>query len=93
VSRPAGSALVAALWSRPSDWRVPVLRALLVHALIGWVYIAMNALSHPWTLGMRLTHFSEWPHEGDFGAACFVVVLVSALLLGGLTGASREARA
>ena len=52
---------------RPPDWRVVVLRAVLVHALLGWVYIAMNALSHPWTLGLRLTHFSDWPHEGDFG--------------------------
>jgi hypothetical protein len=86
------SALVAALWSRPADWRVAVLRAVLVHSAIGWVYIAMNALSHPWTLGLRLTHFSEWPHEGDFGVACFAVMLASGWLLGGLTGAYREAR-
>ncbi len=85
------SALVAALWTRSPDWRVPVLRAVLVHSLIGWVYIAMNALSHPWTLGLRLTHFSEWPHEGDFGIACFVIVLVSGCLLGGLTAPAREA--
>ena len=84
--------LVAALFARPVDWRVVVLRAVLVHALLGWVYIAMNALSHPWTLGLRLTHFSDWPHEGDFGAGCFIVMLVSAWLLGGLTGAYREAR-
>jgi hypothetical protein len=87
------SALVAALWSRPADWRVAVLRAVLLHSLIGWVYVAMNAISHPWTLDMRLTHFSDWPHEGDFGIGCFVVMLASALLLGGLTGASRETRA
>jgi hypothetical protein len=93
VSDRARSGLVAALWARPADWRVVVLRAVLVHALIGWVYIAMNSLSHPWTLDLRLTHFSNWPHEGDFGAACFVIVLASAWLLGGLTGAFRESRA
>lgn len=87
------SALAAALWSRPADWRVAVLRAVLVHSLIGWVYVAMNALSHPWTLDIRLTHFSEWPHEGDFGIACFVVFLASATLLGGLTGSQRQPRA
>jgi hypothetical protein len=86
------SALVAALWTPSPDWRVPVLRAVLVHSLIGWVYIAMNALSHPWTLSVRLTHFSDWPHEGDFGFACFAVMLISGWVLGGLTGAGREAR-
>jgi hypothetical protein len=84
--------LNAALLARPADWRVAVLRAVLAHSLIGWVYIALNALSHPWTLGLRLTHFSDWPHEGDFGVACFIVMLVSGWLLGGLTGARQGAR-
>ncbi len=87
------SALVLALWSRPADWRVAVLRAVLLHSLLGWVYVSMNAISHPWTLDMRLTHFNEWPHEGDFGIGCFVVFLASCVLLGGLTGTHRQARA
>jgi hypothetical protein len=84
-------ALQAALLARPADWRVAVLRAVLVHSLLGWAYIALNALSHPWTLGMRLTHFSEWPHEGDFGVACFVAMFVSGWLLLALTDARQVA--
>ena len=87
------AALNAALLGRPADWRVAVLRAVFAHSLIGWVYIALNALSHPWTLGLRLTHFSDWPHEGDFGVACFIVMLVSGWLLGRRTGARPGARA
>jgi hypothetical protein len=42
----------------------------------GWFYIAENAVFHPITLGMRLTHFAPYPHEDTFGAICFAVSLI-----------------
>jgi hypothetical protein len=44
-----------------------------VFGFAGWIYIAENAVFHPVTLGLHLTHFANWPHEDTFGAMCFVV--------------------
>ena len=89
MSEPATSALAAALWARPADWRVAILRALLVHSVLGWIYILLNAISHPDTMGVRLTHFYPWPREIDFGIACVVVTLASVLALRELTAPGR----
>ncbi|HEV2413138.1 MAG TPA: hypothetical protein VGS28_05055 [Candidatus Saccharimonadales bacterium] len=43
----------------------------------GWFYIAENAVFHPRTLGMHLTHFASWPHEDTFGAICFTTSFIS----------------
>lgn len=75
------STIAAALFTRPADWRVAVLRALLVHSVLGWVYILLNAISHPATLGMRLTHFYAWPREIDFGVACVLVTVATGFAL------------
>jgi hypothetical protein len=75
------STIAAALWTRPADWRVAVLRALFVHSVLGWVYILLNAVSHPSTLDMRLTHFYAWPREIDFGVACALVTVASGIAL------------
>ena len=50
---------------------------LAVYGFAGWVYIALVALVHPYTLGLQLTHFTKLPHEDTFGEICFVVSLVS----------------
>jgi hypothetical protein len=50
---------------------------LAVYGFAGWVYIALVALIHPHTLGLKLTHFMTFPHEDTFGEVCFVVSLVS----------------
>jgi hypothetical protein len=42
----------------------------------GWFYIAENAVFHPITLHMQLTHFWKYPHEDTFGAICFAVSLL-----------------
>jgi hypothetical protein len=48
-----------------------------VFGFAGWVYIAENAVFHPRTLSLHLTHFADWPREDTFGAFCFAVALVS----------------
>jgi hypothetical protein len=53
--------------------------ALLASALV--VYLSLNAVTHPATLGMRATHLAGWPTEGTlrvsalFLCACAVAVL------------------
>ena len=52
-------------------------RTLALYGFAAWVYIALVALVHPWTLGMQLTHFTTFPHEDTFGETSFVVSLLS----------------
>lgn len=60
---------------------IKILRSLLLtlflFGLFGWIYIAMNAVFHPWTLPLPLTHFADWPREDTFGAVSFLVSMVS----------------
>jgi len=49
------------------------LRTLSLYSFAGWAYIAMNAVFHPATLHLPLSHLLPWPHEDTFGATCFVV--------------------
>jgi hypothetical protein len=46
---------------------------LFVYGFSGWIYIAENAVVHPETLSMPLTHLASWPREDTFGAVCFGV--------------------
>lgn len=48
-----------------------------VFGFAGWIYIVENAVFHPYTLGLHLTHFANWPHEDTFGAICFAVSFIS----------------
>ena len=52
-------------------------RTLALYSFAGWVYIALVALVHPYTLGLQLTHFAKFPHEDTFGETCFAVSVVS----------------
>ena len=58
-----------------------VLSVVKVYSFAGWAYIALNAVFHPQTLSLRLTHFAPWPREDTFGIACFIVSFTSALAL------------
>ena len=58
-----------------------VLSVVKVYSFAGWAYIALNAVFHPRTLSLRLTHFAPWPREDTFGVACFIVSFTSALAL------------
>jgi len=50
---------------------------LFVYGFAGWFYIAENAVFHPETLALGLTHFATWPREDTFGIICFCVSIVS----------------
>jgi hypothetical protein len=52
-------------------------RTLALYGFAGWVYIALVALVHPYTLRLQLTHFTKFPHEDTFGEISFVVSVVS----------------
>jgi hypothetical protein len=58
-----------------------ILSVTFFWGLFGWVYIAVNSFSHPYSLRLQLTHFAQWPHEGTFGLGCFCVSLVSAFAI------------
>jgi hypothetical protein len=52
-------------------------KTLALYGFAGWVYIALVALVHPYTLRLQLTHFTKIPHEDTFGEISFVVSGVS----------------
>jgi len=62
-----------------STW-VIITSTLSWYTFAGWVYIAENAVVHPRTLGLRLTHLAPWPHEDTFGVVCFAVSFACALI-------------
>lgn len=62
---------------RNSPFLRATFRTLFLFGLLGWLYIAANAVVHPETLEMPLTHFFSFPREDTFGAVCFLVSFVS----------------
>jgi hypothetical protein len=54
-----------------------LLRTLALFSFAGWFYIAENAVYHPVTLAMPLTHLLGWPREDTFGIICFGISIVS----------------
>jgi hypothetical protein len=50
---------------------------LAVFGFAGWAYIAQNAVFHPATLSLPLTHLAPFPREDTFGAVAFLVSFVS----------------
>lgn len=58
-----------------------IIRALsftvFIFGFAGWFYIAQNAVVHPATLAMPLTHFADFPREDTFGAICFGVSFIA----------------
>ena len=53
---------------------------LFIFGTAGGFYIAENAVFHPVTLAMPLTHFLSLPTEATFGATSFAVGLFSCLV-------------
>lgn len=49
-----------------------VLRTTAGYALLVWLYLCTNSLTHPDTIGRRLTHFAPEPTEGTTAVVCFV---------------------
>jgi hypothetical protein len=56
-----------------------ILCTVAFYTFAGWAYIALNAVVHPVTLHLPLTHFAPWPHEDTFGTLCFLASFSSAL--------------
>jgi hypothetical protein len=56
---------------------IPLLLTLWVYGLLGWLYIALNAVVHPESLSWPLTHFLPFPREDTFGTVCFAVSAIS----------------
>jgi hypothetical protein len=52
-------------------------KTFFIFAFAGWAYIAMNAIFHPETLSMPLTHLLPFPREDTFGTICFAVSAVA----------------
>ena len=67
-------------------------RTLALYSFAGWVYIALVALVHPYTLRLQLTHFAKFPHEDTFGELCFVVSIASFFIYNLLRASEEEAR-
>jgi hypothetical protein len=44
---------------------------IFVFGFAGWIYIAQNAVNHPETLSLPLTHLAPFPREDIFGIVCF----------------------
>jgi hypothetical protein len=56
-----------------------VLTVIAFYSFAGWVYIALNAVVHPESLGWPLTHLLPWPHEDTFGIGCFATSFGTAM--------------
>ena len=50
---------------------------LFVFGFAGWFYIAQNAVFHPETLHLQLSHLLPWPHEDTFGAVSYAVSFIA----------------
>ena len=49
---------------------------LAIFSFAGWFYIAENAVFHPETLALPLTHLAGYPREDTFGIICFGTSLI-----------------
>ena len=58
-----------------------VLRTVTGYALLVWAYLCVNSLTHPDTIGRRLTHFSPTPAEGTTAVVCFAASAAALLAL------------
>ncbi len=53
---------------------------IFLFGFAGWVYIAVNAEVHPWTLSWQLTHLTPWIREDTFGIICFGLSFIACLV-------------
>jgi hypothetical protein len=58
-----------------------VVRTAAGYTLLVWVYLCVNSLTHPYTIAMRLTHFTAVPTEGATAVACFLLSIAAFLTL------------
>ena len=60
---------------------VAALRTLVVFPLLAWAYLCVNSLTHPSTIGWRLTHFASVPTEGKTAVCCYAISAVALFAL------------
>ncbi len=48
-----------------------------IYSFLGWIYIAANAVVHPETLPLPLSHMTLWIREDTFGFICFIFSFLS----------------
>ena len=82
------------VWTRrprqaEGGWVRAVLHTVFGYGLLAWVYLCVNSLTHPWTTGMRLTHFSSWPSEGSTAVFGFATSALALFLLRSAAPADR----
>jgi|SoiMethySBSTD1v2_1073268.scaffolds.fasta_scaffold1040796_2 hypothetical protein len=66
------------------------LRTLLVYSGLVAVYLCANAITHPSTLDMPLTHFMSWPTEAVALATSMICVAASFIVLRSLENRRRD---
>lgn len=66
-----GTGRVLARRPRGTSATDAALRTATGYALLVWVYLCVNSLTHPDTIGIRLTHFAAEPTEGETAVACY----------------------
>jgi hypothetical protein len=62
-------------------WARAVLHTVFGYGLLAWVYLCVNSMTHPRTIGMQLTHLVSWPSEGTTAVAGFAASALALFLL------------
>jgi hypothetical protein len=57
------------------------LRTVWFYALLIWVYLCVNSITHPWTIERPLTHFVDVPTEGTTASGAFLASAVALFVL------------
>lgn len=81
LRRHRGGAPAQPLAARPSVLAVQAVAETAAVLCTGVViYLSLNAVTHPWTLRVQLTHLLSWPSEGTVRVIALCVCLVATAL-------------
>jgi hypothetical protein len=72
------------VWSRGPRLRRALdaaLRTVAGYALLAWIYLCVNSLTHPYTISRQLVHFTSSPAEGTAADVGFVLSALCFLAL------------
>ena len=47
-----------------------------LYGFFGWFYIMLNAVIHPETLKLQVTHLTPFLREDTFGILCFLISII-----------------
>lgn len=77
LSDPDRAGMTPAHRSRGAKVLREVSLAVAIYGMIGWVYVAICALTAPDTLALPLTHLVPWLREDTSGVISFVLSFVA----------------